>query len=180
MRILLDMDGVVVDFVGPWLKQYNELTNEGVKLSDINDVKTSKFVGDPFTLKKLKDSPGFIRNLPPMPGAVEGITELHKQGHQIGFVSNGTNCPTSVHEKREWLWFYFHRLWRKAPLFTALPELKKWVHGDVLLEDTPKNLEGLEQGCVPLLYHHKYNTFEERFERIYDWSHFVQWVKENS
>ena len=40
-------------------------------------------------------------------------------------------------------------------------------------------LEGLERGCIPLLYHHKYNISEDRFERIYDWSHFIQWVKEN-
>ena len=177
MRILLDMDGVVADFMGAWLEQYNALTGEGVKLSDINDPNTSKFVGDPYLLRKIKDSCGFIRGLQPLPGAIESVKKLHSDGHEVIFVSNGTNCPTSGHEKRDWLKFYFHREWQYAPL--VLTYQKHYVRGDVLLEDTPRNLEKLEHGTKALLYHQKYNAQETRFERIYDWSHFLQWVDEN-
>ena len=177
MRILLDMDGVVADFMTLWLEQYNELTGEDIKLSDITGPNATKFVGEPYLLKRIKDQCGFIRALKPLPGAIDGITKLHSDGHDIVFVSNGTNCPTSGHEKRDWLNFYFHRQWRFAPL--VLTYYKHYVRGDVLLDDMTKNLENLEHGTKGLLYHHKYNAQETGFERIYDWSHFLQWVEEN-
>ena len=177
MILLIDMDGVVVDFVRPWLERYNALTGENVKYSDITGPNTSKFVGEPFLLKKIKDSVGFISRLPPIKDAVETITELHNSGNEIVFVSNGTNCPTSGHEKRDWLKFYFHRLWKFPPL--VLTHKKHYVRGDVLLEDTSKNLEDLHVDTKGLLFHQKYNANENKFERIYDWSHFMQWVTDN-
>ena len=177
MILLLDMDGVVVDFVRPWLDQYNALTGENVKYNSITGPKTSKFVKDPNTLRKLKDSVGFIRNLPPINGAIEVITDLHREGHEIVFVSNGTWCPTSGHEKRDWLKFYFHRLWQYPPL--VLTYHKHYVRGDILLEDTPSNLKNLHPTTKGLLFHQKYNADETGFDRIYDWSHFLDWVERN-
>ncbi|KKM66570.1 hypothetical protein LCGC14_1479920 [marine sediment metagenome] len=109
LKILLDLDGVIADFLPKLLEMYNYLTNEGVKVSDVRTCKTSKWVGDPYTLRKLIESPGFIRGLPPIKGAIEGVEHLHRQGHEIVFVSNGTNCPTSGHEKRDWLRYYFSK-----------------------------------------------------------------------
>jgi 5'-nucleotidase len=179
MRLVLDMDGVIADFMKRWLEQYNHLTGENVQVNDITGPKTSKFVKDPHTLYRLKDAPGFIRSLEPMPGAIDGVHELHSKGHEIIFLSNGTRCPSSGHEKREWLFYYFHRLWKIPPLILAYAGHKKYVPGDVLLEDTPKNLENLEYGTKALLFHNRSNAEETRFERIYDWSHFLQWVDEN-
>lgn len=179
MRILLDIDGVIADFTKAWIEQYNHFTGENVKLSDITGPKTSKFVKDPQILYRIKDSPGFIRGLPPINGAIDGVHELHSKGHEIVFVSNGTRAPSSGHEKREWLFYYFHRLWKIPPLILAYGTHKKYVRGDVLLEDNPKNLEVLEFGTKQLLFNHKYNADETRFERIYDWSHFLSWVEEN-
>lgn len=176
MRILLDMDGVVANFMASWLEQYNHLTGENIKIDSITGPKAEKFVGDPYLLRKIKDSCGFMRNLKPLPGAIDGVIKLHRDGHDIVFVSNGSNCPTSGHEKRDWLKFYFHRQWKYVPL--VLTYHKHFVRGDVLLDDTVRNLENLEPGTTGLLYHHKYNAQETGFQRIYDWSHFLQWVEE--
>jgi len=173
------MDGVVADFVGHLIKQYNHYTGENIKISDITGMKTSKFVEDPGILYRIKNSPGFIRGLPPINGAIDAIHQLHSDGHEIIFVSNGTKAPSSGHEKREWLHYYFHRLWQIPPLVLLHAKYKKYIPGDVLLEDTPQNLENLEFGTKPLLFHHKYNLDENKFERIYDWSHFLSWIEEN-
>lgn len=177
MIILLDMDGVMADFTGKLLELYNYISNEKVKLSDIKTDKVTKYVGDPIAIKRIKDSPGFIRMLEPIEGAIEGVHELVKKGHEIRFVSNGTNCPSSGHEKREWLKFYFSKIWSKPPL--ALMWDKSWVRGDVLLDDTPRNLQNLCPDTKGLLFHQPYNASVTGYDRIYDWSQFLDWVDRN-
>ena len=174
MRILLDLDGVVVDFMNPWLKMYNYLTGENVCLQDIHSFKTSNYVGDPYTLRQIKDSVGFIRNLPPLPGALEGVEELLKKGHEVVFVSNGTNCITSGHEKRDWLKYYFSKTWKFPPLVHTYH--KYLVRGDCLVDDDPKNFENLDPSTTPLLWHYNFNADVKGFTRIYDWSNLLDWV----
>ena len=174
MRLLLDMDGPVANFMKEWLGRYNTITGENIKLQDIHGLNTGKFVREPFILKHIKDSVGFIRSLEPIPGAIEGIETLHKQGHEIVFVSNGTNCPTSGHEKRDWLKFYFGHLWKFPPL--VLTYHKHFVKGDCLIDDQPKNLENLDKSTTPLLWHYPYNASITGYTRIYDWSNLLDWV----
>jgi 5'(3')-deoxyribonucleotidase len=173
--LLFDMDGVVADFMTEWLDQYNHYTGEGIKLSDIKTYDTSKYVKNKGLLFNIKDSPGFIRGLKPISGAVEAIKTLHKDGHDICFVSNGTRCPSSGHEKREWLKYYFGKLWKYPPLILTKEKFR--VRGDCLLEDDPKNLIGLHRNTKPLLFHRSYNANATgNFERIYDWDHFLDWI----
>lgn len=169
------MDGVVADFMKSLLEQYNHLTGENIKLCDIHGIKTSKYVSDPYTLSRIKDSVGFIRGLDPMPGAIEGVETLYKWGHEIVFVSNGTNCPTSEHEKRDWLRYHFSKLWKIPKL--VLTYYKYLVPGDCLADDNPKNFQNLTPSTVPLLWHHNYNASITGYTRIYDWSNFLDWVQ---
>lgn len=177
MLILLDMDGVVVDFLPQLLEKYNFLTNEGVQIDYIKGVKTHKYVGDPMTLKRIKDSVGFLSSLPPIDGAIEGVGSLVKDGHEVIFVSNGTNCPTSGHEKRDWLKYHFSKLWNIAPL--VLTYHKRFVRGDILVDDNPNNLANLHPTTTGLLWHYNYNAFVTGFERIYSWDHLLQWVRDH-
>lgn len=177
MRILLDMDGVICDFLGPLIEQYNHLTGEGVKMESIVTYQTAKYVRKRGVLFGIKDSPGFIRNLQPYPDALESIELLHDAGHDIVFVSNATNAPSSGHEKREWLKYYLGHLWSKPQL--VLTYHKYLVKGDVLLEDSPSNLEKLDDDVKAVLFHQHYNAQENRFERVYGWSDFLDWVERN-
>lgn len=173
------MDGVMADFVPTWIKFYNHITNEAVKLEDIKSHKVSKYVKDQYTLRRIKDSPGFIRGLPPCEGSVEAIFRLHKAGHKICFVSNGTNCPSSGHEKREWLYYYFHKLWDKAPLM--LGHDKTWARVDVMIDDDPKNLQDQPPGVHRILWDTTYNRSvnDKTFVRISSWTDLEDWIKTN-
>jgi 5'(3')-deoxyribonucleotidase len=167
----------MADFTGSVVEQYNFLTGENIKTADIKNPKIGKCVSEPSLVYRIINCPGFMRGLKPVDGAVEGVKELHRQGHTILFVSNGSNCPTSGHEKREWLRYYFSKTWRYAPL--VLTYQKQYVRGDCLLDDRPSNLENLFPDCKPLLFDAPYNQNETRFERIYDWTHFLDWVEKN-
>lgn len=177
MIVNLDMDGVLADFTGKLIEQYNHLTNEKIKMSDIRTDNIGKYVGDPFLIRKLKEAPGFIRSLEPLDGAIDAVHQLVKDGHDVRFISNATNCVSSGHEKREWLKYHFSKLWDKAPL--ALMWDKSWVRGDVLLDDTPRNLANLEPDIKGLLFHQHYNASVTGYDRIYDWSQFIDWVNRN-
>lgn len=177
MLILLDLDGVVADFRASVVEQYNFLTGENIKQRDLVYYKTAKCVSNPAIINKIINSPGFMRGLKPIDGAIDAINELHRKGHEIVFVSNGSNCPTSGHEKREWLKYYFSKTWKIAPLIITY--YKHYVRGDCLLDDRASNLENLYPDCKRLLFDAPYNQDERRFERIYDWSHFLDWVERN-
>lgn len=177
MIILLDMDGVMADFNAAALEMYNFLTNENVVVEQIKTPQTGKHVGDPTLLRKIVESPGFMRNLQPIDGAIEGVEYLHGKGHDIVFVSNATNCPTSGHEKRDWLKYYFSKVWKYAPLI--LTKQKYRVRGDVLIDDDPKNFVGLHESTKALLYNHSYNAHVVGFERVYGWDHILDWVARN-
>jgi len=178
--VLLDMDGVVADLTNTLLDQYNYLTNEKIAIDQIKSTKTFKWVGDPMLMKKLLECPGFMRGLPPIDGAIEGVEKLVKLGYDVVFVSNATNGPTSGHEKREWLKFYFSKTWTKyVPLI--LTHQKYRVRGDVLLDDDPKNFENLRE-TKGLLFNQPYNAsliVSGNVERIYGWDHFLDWLSIN-
>ena len=181
MILLIDMDGVVTDFLPSLLEQYNFLTSENIPIADIKSNKTTKYVGDAFLCRKLIESVGFIRSLPPIEGAVEAIDQLKHDGHDIVFVSNGTNCPTSGHEKRDWLKFHFSKVWTgHVPLILTSD---KWrIRGDVLLDDDPKNLDATKLSPTKgLIFHSTYNAdvMLSGIERIYGWDHFLSWMAEN-
>ena len=177
MIIGLDMDGVMADFMGAVIEQYNHFTNENITLADIKTYSASKYIKDPHRWQRIIESPGFMRSLKPINGAIEGVETLHKAGHEIIFVSNASNCPTSGHEKREWLKYYFHHIWKIAPL--VLTYYKYHVYCDVLVDDNVKNFKNLRDNTKALLWNWSYNKDMQGFDRIYSWAHFLKWVKDN-
>jgi len=179
LRILLDMDGVMAQFIPGLLEKYNFLTSENVSEDDIRGYNVGDYVNDPVAVKRIKDSVGFIRSLKPYDGALEAVQCLKDKGHDIVFVSCPTNCPTSAHEKREWLNYYFSKLWKKAPLITTPPGMKYYVRGDVLVDDDVKNLQNLHPTTKALLWHTKQNASAVGYERIYSFDHLIDWVEKN-
>lgn len=82
----------------------------------------------------------FWSSLRPIEGAIEVITALHQEGHDIKFV---TSCPGGHDGKIKWLKKHFDFI-RKKPspwydvIFTAHKHL---VRGHLLLDDLPANVD---------------------------------------
>ena len=179
MKILLDMDGVLAQFIPALIEEYNFLTNEHISEDEIKSFNVKDYVNDPFLVGRIKNATGFARNLKPYDGALDAVNFLVGAGHEILFVSCPTNCPTSAHEKREWLNYYFSKLWQKAPLITTPPGMKKHVRGDVLVDDDPKNLDDLHPATKGLLWHTRQNAAVTGYERVYSWDHLIDWIEKN-
>lgn len=146
MRILVDLDGIVVDMLSNWLQRIHEMTGVKAVLSDItkwNLYENSPLDKvDPKVLLSILDEKGFNANLPQMADANFYLHQLYKAGHDISIVTarHGSNC---MPETLQWLqkmmpWLNL----RKKVLFVYD---KHRVVGDVLIDDKAETLTKYHQ-----------------------------------
>lgn len=133
MRILLDMDGITVDFFGPLLAEYYKRTGEYVRLDQITEWDMGSNVTNKQALFEIFHEPGFFERLPPMPGAIKAIQELIHSGHEVVIVSS----PCTSHaasEKINWCKQYLPFIDPKN-IILCHHNNKHTVMGDVLIDD---------------------------------------------
>lgn len=108
LRIAVDLDGVVVDYLPVWCSVYNAMTNSNITVNDVTDWdvytifnKLSKEVVD-----SILEQERIFATMPPIKGAIEGVKELICMGHEVWFVSAALYKYAFI-EKYEWLSLYF-------------------------------------------------------------------------
>jgi 5'(3')-deoxyribonucleotidase len=149
MRILCDLDGVVVDFWGPVLSEHNARTGERLAISDITSWS--------FPLEHVWGEAGFFDGLPLLQGAKEGLSRLKEQGHDVVLVSAGKREALAGKSRMiEKLLPSF----RDACIFTNAKTPKALVSGDALVDDGPHNIVGF--GGLKILCEYPYATPEAR------------------
>ena len=140
MRILIDMDGVISDFDGEFLKRWR--TRYPDKLYIPMEERTEFYVKTqyPEELKPLVAEillePGFFREMMPMDGAKEALLEMESMGLEVFIctspLSTYKNC---VLEKFEWVDQFLGPEWVKRIILT---KDKTLVKGDYLIDDKPE------------------------------------------
>lgn len=131
MNIGIDMDGVIVDFVGPICKQF------GLKEEDITSFKFE----DAFS-KELADKinvfyswPYYFYNLLPYEGAMEFLERI--KNHNLFFISSPNHrFPHTYMDKMKWI----HKWCPHMARNTVLACNKAIINVDVLIDDYPINL----------------------------------------
>jgi len=159
MLILLDQDGVLADFEHAFLNAWKE------RYPDIPPVeyhnRTSFYILEnyPVELRPLAEAiytaPGFIRNLPPVPGSLEAIKELLALGMDIRICSS----PLSQFENcvaEKYLWVEKH-LGREATNRLILTKDKTLIQGDLLIDDKPEITGTVRPRWKHILYDAPYN-----------------------
>ena len=165
MRLLIDMDGVVADFLSHWCEVFNERYNQKLKPSDIKTWRMHESIPGA-TQEACEDliwEPGFFFNLKPIPGAIKAIEQLHEQGHEIVFV---TSCLAGHADKHAWLKRYF-----SFPVRVTFTAEKYLVKGDVLIDDYMVNLQQWQAEWpdgMPICFAAHYNEQWQGL-RAYDW-----------
>lgn len=140
MKIVVDMDEVLVQFVQRVLDRWNatydtKYTRDqitGWSMEDILEPK-QKGVIDGWCGEK-----GFFLGMEPMPGAIEGFNYLLSKGHDVvvatSILKNADNC---YDDKRKWMKVHFPD-WPVKNFFAC--SRKGFIDGDMLLDDGSHNI----------------------------------------
>lgn len=140
MRILVDMDGVVADFMTPILDMYNNDYNDNLTAFDIcyhglHDIVKEECGRNVYRYFHKR---GLFIGLKPIDGAIEHVTALQRANNEIIFVTKPVGHSLScVAEKQSWVDKYFPTIGSENMVFTGKKHL---VHGTVLIDDLASNL----------------------------------------
>lgn len=138
LRLLIDMDSIIVDLNSRWYPEINRrfgdnLTNENVTSWNIPDLsKGGQGVYD------ILREPGFYAGLQPLPGAIEAMRELLADPRYTVYVLSYAPNGQAFKDKSDWLRQWLPELNHQRVIFCYSKFL---VDGDVLFDDAPHNLE---------------------------------------
>lgn len=149
LKLGFDMDGILVDLLGPWLSRLNAAHALDVTVADIKEFNLSR------TPKLAHLRPGAIfdelhtlfadpRLLPAMPGAVEALDALRAQGHEIHVVTAlpGTSPRADVARANKLRWLEAHLGWIPSRNVHFAEAQHKADHAfDVFVDDRADTLE---------------------------------------
>lgn len=183
MRILMDCDGVIFDFVGAIIEQTESICGEKVRREDLTQ--WDFFPQLPLSKKEFLalygriNSPGFCQSLKMLPGAQEGIEELRAiPGVEIVYVTSPyTSCPTWSYERSNALVSSGLAKNHNAVVHTSAKHL---VEGDIFIDDNPDNvyawLREHEMGSG-VIWRAPYNTTAQGFKMSQFWelSNYAKW-----
>jgi len=168
---LVDCDGVVADFVTAALKLIEEKTGDVYLHSDVkshwNIFKALQRQDIEHILPEAISKENFCYNIPPMPGAQEGIKSLQEHG-DVYMLTKPFNERNWIYERTCWIQDNLGLSHRNI-IFTGAKQL---VRGTTLIDDSHENLskwQSLNAIGVPLLWDAPYNEDKKEFTRVYNW-----------
>jgi len=168
------MDGVIADFEGDFLKRWKVLhpEKEFIPLEE----RKGFYVRDQYP-EKYKDhvqeiylSPGFYRNLPPLPGAIKALREIKNILNNV-FLCTSPMLPkyeNCVLEKFHWVYEHLGSEWVDNIILTRD---KTIVKGDILIDDKPVIKGSVEPEWEHIIYDQPYNRNNTTNRRLtwFDW-----------
>ena len=137
MRIICDMDGVLVDFINPLLEDYNRMYKENLKPEDIAEWSLPEEMVEIFM-----NDPNFFMRLRLYKGAEEMLARLRDSDHEIILATSPSQNPNIAAQKVQWVKDNLH-----LPEYCknlALVERKDILQGDVIIDDNPAFFRGFD------------------------------------
>lgn len=139
-KIILDLDGVVVQFFQKLIRIYNlRHSDDPLTLSDINCELEQLGPGRSERLIAMFNEPGWFLDLEPLPGAINTITHYANAGHEIVVCTAPARFPegkingTSAAEKFTWIQKNLPIVGNKI----IITQNKDSIKGDLFIDDTP-------------------------------------------
>jgi 5'(3')-deoxyribonucleotidase len=142
MRLGIDLDGVVANFIKGWMSFYNRDFGTGLvvensqRWNDLVDLTHFEDMGQFWDWSSDLDGRSVFWHLEPFPGAIEALRELANTGHDIVIIT--TKPEFAVGDTHEWVARH------EIPAAEVHILDDKWlVACDVYLDDGPHVLPGL-------------------------------------
>ncbi len=164
-RIAIDMDEVLADTASHQLAWYTRDFGPGITADDLRGKPFHKVVPEahrPRVREHLFD-PGFFRDIPLVPGAIEAIRALSER-YEIFVASAAMEHPVSFTAKFEWLCEHFPQI---PPTNWIFCGDKSVLGADYLIDDSPYQLVRFRG--EPIIFTALHNVHETRFRRVVDW-----------
>jgi 5'-nucleotidase len=169
--ILVDMDGVIVNFTEGWLKEWNKENPDRPIPPDV--VWSHFYAEDSFRhlgiatneeFEALTHKVGLFRDLNPMPGAIEALNQMVECGLDIFICTAPLTTTECFSEKAEWVEHYLGKKWLRKLVIT---KDKTLVSAHYLIDDKP-GISGLYEDPVweQVVYDQPYNQHVTGKHRI--------------
>lgn len=173
LTIAIDVDGVVLDIITPWLSVYNQEYNDILTRDDITDWDIHKLVkprcgGEIYKYLDLEKT-YFQANVDPDAKLI--INAFRDLGHRIVFVTSTT--PKSMGVKYRKL--LSEGLIDKRENYIECAD-KSLIRASVLLDDYPKNLENFQGARY--LYSQPWNKDETKYAGYARVGSFIEFYNE--
>jgi len=159
--IAFDMDGVLADLHTEWLHRYNRDHEDTVTTNHVTSWDIHKFVKCGHDIYEYLKDRTLYDGVQPMPGAIEYVQSVVDKGHIPLVVTATYHNPNMIAAKIDWLKKHLPMV---PPNHFVFMEDKRYIRADIMIDDSPKNLEFF-QG-VKLLMTAPHNHAEDRFIRV--------------
>lgn len=180
MKLGIDMDDVVVDFVPHFLQKYNRTHRTNYKSKDLKEYELSNTLHLPredIQAEILRmQLGGDYAELPEVPFSVASIDWLNREGHEIYFVTNRVCARDTLK------WLDDHKVkyddvilsGKKIPIFKELGI-------DLVVEDNAETaINSADEGIDTLLFNRPWNEkyhLRDNMVRVYNWVNILNEVR---
>lgn len=169
--ILVDMDGVQADLEERFWAQWAATQPDAPQRADADP--THFYLEDQLPeawrpqVRDLVNSPGFYRDLPPVPGAGVALNEMLDHGWDVivctaPLLSN----PTCASDKLAWLEEHIGPGWSRR---CVIAKDKSLVRGDLLIDDKPTVTTTLTPTWTHVVFDAPYNRTAASPHRLTGW-----------
>jgi 5'-nucleotidase len=162
-RILVDMDGVLVDIYRTFFKLHEQETGQRLTLKDIAGLLEEEAFQNQ---RRWVSTPGFFRNLPVMHGSREALLKLNDL-YKIIVVSLATEFPYCLTDKQLWLHDNFPFISWQQIVFCGD---KNIIKSDIMIDDHFKNLDNFKDRTILFTQPHNMLIKNSRHTRVSSWA----------
>lgn len=165
-RIAIDMDEVLADTLAQFIGEYNREFGANICKDHLSERKLVEIIPADrrARLRHYALTPGFFRDIPPMPGSSDVFAEL-RECYEVFIATAAMEFPTSFNEKYSWIKAHYPDFPDSHIVFCGD---KSVLAADFLIDDSPRHFARFAgQGY---LFTAPHNLKEDRYPRLNDWA----------